>query len=633
MMMKKQTLLLASALLATGSAWAQIEPDIWDGLQIISVSPNGQWALSADDGTGAMVVLDLVNGTYVELYNSSNFYSGGLGNTISNDGIVVGNTDSDCHVAAYYENGVWTALPLKSTDTGVNLAQGITGDGSRICGQVSLRGMTEDGLMQKPVYWERQADGTYGDYIELPHPETDFTGREPQYVTAVCISGDGRTIAGQVTDYSGLYILPIVFTQDAEGEWSWHYPYDINPNGIELPEFPGYGPTIPSPETYMTEDEVEAFEEAVEEYWTLYDAKPQEADFMTEEEAAAYQAAYDAYLADPYTHTYPNRKDYMSEESYAAYQAALSAWREALVYPEYEDYMTAEEYAAYLEEESTYSDRYDQWTKDYSAYIDALNALTADAPSFSFNNVKLSDNGRYYATTDVTADWWMADASSTPYLLDLQEGTCVEMASGSGMYSCAVSDKGEVLAASPLSDYLRHAYYAASDKDDFILLEDYIKSVDPSLYEWIEDNMVHSYDYDVYVSGSTEVITQYFEDDCLIGTPCANADFSMICSFEFNVWDYNTNEDYISYVLPINGGPLGIKSVTVKSADLQINAANGMIYLTGNASAIEVYDVNGRRLYSAANPSSAINPGLAQGIYLIKATDADGKIATAKVAF
>ena len=223
--MKKILLLSAVAALGTAGANA-LEPQVFENVTINMLSPDGNMGVSSMYGT--VTIFDFANNKTYEYGSgeggvfsdgfgddtSSITYNVGNGNCISSTGIVVGGLGDD--VAAYWENGEWKMLPTGDV-TGVYSAHGVSADGGVICGIVPSRTTGETTTL--PAVWTRKADGTYNDYVILPHPEKDFTGRDPQYITAVAISADGKTVAGQVLDYRGGMPQPIIYRLNDKNEW------------------------------------------------------------------------------------------------------------------------------------------------------------------------------------------------------------------------------------------------------------------------------------------------------------------------------------------------------------------------------------------------------------------------------
>ena len=156
----KKTLLLSVAMLVAGSAISQEATRHHDGFYFDKMSANGKYL--ATQALGSVFIYDGANDEYYEYYASedavSEYYATGLGNCISNDGVLVGGfNDATC---AYWQDGEWYPLSVKPENQALNLANGITPDGSRIVGSVGNMGMDMySSQMIKPVYWDRNEEG------------------------------------------------------------------------------------------------------------------------------------------------------------------------------------------------------------------------------------------------------------------------------------------------------------------------------------------------------------------------------------------------------------------------------------------------------------------------------------------
>lgn len=262
-----------------------------------ALSPDGRLAVS--EAYDQVIIFDLESGknhVYSPDYDRypPEMYSVGLGKPISATGVVVGSIGGS--EAWWWKDGEWTCLSWGEAE-GSCLSNSITPDGRRICGSIGMQGMSLDGdnLMQVPVVWNWE-ENDYSDPVILPHPVLDFTGRRPQYCTAVDISADGHTVLGQVRDATGFCNYPIVYREDENGEWSYEIirPDLLNPEGFDFPPYPGDGPDIPMVEAYLDEETLEAYYEL----WIQTGVQPDPEEFMTEWQYAAYLeqiAVYEAW--------------------------------------------------------------------------------------------------------------------------------------------------------------------------------------------------------------------------------------------------------------------------------------------------------------------------------------------------
>lgn len=511
----KKFLLSAAVVLTAIQVSAQ---DMWlaEGAMFSKASEDGRYFVMEDEGS--LYIYDAETDEFniyeseysaLEGYNSP-YYSVGFGNVFSDDNTMVGNYD-ECQ-PAYWQNGEWYMLPIKEEDAEkgkCNSADAITPDGRRICGGIAGDKFSIDAenIMMLPVYWEKKADGTYGDYVVLPHPTKDFSGRIPQYITARSISDDGKTIIGQIVDYSGMSPMPIVYKEAADGTWSYSLPgasmmYDTE---AVFPEFPTC-PSEPDPMAYLEGEGLEAYKAACEAY---------------------DQAVEDWWngLIDDYP-TRPDATQYMTEEALALYQEAMAEYEEQL--------------AAYYDA----VDAFDEVFYDPSVVYGG---------SFEFNNGYLSRDGKYLATTFVTSyddpDSWMGWSEAyQPCRFDLTnaEAPVVMADENNALVSC-IQNNGTILYCTPADSYLRDTYLMPVGSTEGIALDDYVASVNPEMGAIMKE--VLTFQEAVYddewnlVPGEEKVFT---------GTACSNGPGTLYYSWIYNNF-YGDYEWWIaSYILTLD---------------------------------------------------------------------------------
>lgn len=572
--MKKILLLAAAATLAYGNSAVAADslPKTYEDLWVTFISPNGKFAASSLDGT--VKILNIETGDVAAFEPDPDDYesgfSTGLGNNMSSTGILLGSKTYN-YDASYCENGEWKSLPVPNSTHTADLANGITPDGSRICGTVAIKAFDlEASMMTVPVIWNRNAEGGYDEFIILPHPEKDFSGREPQQISANWISVDGKTIAGQVTDYAGFVQMPIIYHELADGSWTYEMPLAdlFNPDHLEFPEYPGEGPASPQPE-----------------------------DFMTEEEAADYQEAFDAWAAGGYVDEWPNPVDYMSAESKAAYEKA----------------------------EADYQEVYAEWDAKYTAFEDVFYACIENAPDFVFNSEMLSADARYYVVTANVENpnattWWDAVMYQT-WRLDLSSNEIVKYTNVDNVSASAICNNGILIGATPVNSNPQ-SYIAIAG--EWKPMSEYIASRRPEWAEWIAENMVHE-----VVVGVDEEWNDVYDEVLLSGLSMASPDLSVVVSTVENTWDYSTWT--LGYLFDFGAAdPAKVESVSAGAAiDVATDGKN--IVLSGDVAALTVYDANGRQVMSAAAPGSVVPARLASGVYMVRAIGADGAEVIAKI--
>lgn len=568
----KKVLLLSAVAAMSAAAVNAIEPQVLDDVMITKLSPDGNLAVTVSDMNGVVTIFDFANdktyeyGMDEETYVS---YTTGLGNAISSTGIIVGGKGDEN--PAYWENGEWKMLPVSEV-SGVYGPNGITPDGGVICGIVPSTSTGATTIL--PAIWTRNDDGSYSDYKILPHPSKDFSGRDPQYITAVCISNDGKTIAGQIQDYSGMLPQPIVYRMNDKNEWEYEliHPEMINVGNVEFPEW--------SPEPYRPEPE----------------------DFMTPENLAAYEEAYQTYIQNGYN---PDLMPYPSE------------------------YMTPEEIAAFEEAAAIYN----EWLEKDNAIGDIVWSLPDEgAAMFVYNNVALSGNGKYYGTTaQFIID---GEYKYMPIIFDLETGDFTKHSADKDISITFVADNGNALAGTVM-DYFSispmQAYALKSGEDTFVPLIDFL-AYSPVTVDWMKKNMSHD---GVATGEYDEEGSLILEDNYMItGMPTANADMSVIATWTTSdLWDIDNWEKPFAYSYLLTPGlnPTGI-ALPVDGANLAIAIVDGAIMLNGDAASVAVYDLNGRLVMNVANPGAKVETTLASGFYIVKAVAANGEAVTVKAA-
>lgn len=592
----KKTLLLAAAALATVSASAELTNQILPGCYFTGMSHNGQYAVSCLDG-GILTFMNLTTGenTTFEGDGYTTEYTSGIGNCISNNGILVGST-TPVGSAAYLENGTWYNLPVINAEY-TNLSNGITADGSVICGNIGTDkiDIKTENIMCVPCVWYRQADGSYSEPVILPYPAKDYTGRVPQYAKALSISDDGNVVAGQITDYGGFVQQPIVYTRDDKGEWSYTLmcPELINPENLVFPEYPGECPMGPEMESFMTAEEKDAYNKAYEEW--------------------------NATLPLDYS-KYPNMEDYMSDESKAKYAAAQ------------------EEYAKAVAE----------WEELYYPFVETYQQTMDASKLFVFNNCYISPNGKYYLTStqDQGGGIWMApgkrnmrpldngfdtpveeSAFAAPYVMNIETGTYTVVPTTSNIQACFVANDGTVLGTSEIFTKPQ-AMVLTPGASEYKPLEVYLEETSsPRAAAWMNENMRHDmieFNYDTF-----EEVT--VPNVMLSGSPYASADLTVFCTAAMNVWDYNDEYYYYSYIIYPDRTVDAVEDIA--GSEFAVEALKGgIVNVKGGNATVEVYTLGGEKAF-AAQGTGAISTGLAEGFYIVKATSDGGKTVVLKAAF
>ncbi len=517
--MKKTLLVLLGAALLSGTAIAQA-PETLDYLMINKLSPNGKWAYSEDAFNIGLTIINLETGEKSEKYvlnqpdGSSFFYEGGMGNSISNNGIVLANTNPLDMDAAYWENGEWKWLPLQeNTPANGNNALGITPDGSRICGTITNPYTNyEIGNTCYPCVWDRLEDGTYGDPTILPYPELDITNRIPSMTRIAYISEDGKTILGQMRDYSGYLHFPIVYREIEPGKWEYEL---LHYNDLFLADNPGIT-ECPSEEDQPKEIDP-----------TLY---------MDEENAAAYDEAYAEFLNGG---EWPNPGDYMIS------QAQVDAYNKAV-----------DEYNRLAEE----------WNEKFYAFSESFVAYADKVPNLIFNSYSMSSNGKF-----VLAGGYYAD-----YIFNLETGEYREVTEY-GVSATQVTNDGSLIGVSrvDLDGLTRNAHILLPGAKEYISLDEYLAPTIAETATWIKENLTREmpiYKWDetgsVVVDEDGYPVVDHTVPTVITGQPCATDDLSVIATWTYDSWTVKSDtHEYYTHIYDIAKIQAGVNEIVAEESE------------------------------------------------------------------
>ncbi len=577
----KKTLLFALGAFLLGSASAHAVPtmELVPGFCGTKVSPDGRYIGSSY--LGVILIKDLQTGVVYEYGDGTIENSFGHCNAFSKVGTAVGSMGD---VAAIWDGSDFRILDEDSPYS-LSYANAITPDGTRVVGDVSNPGNDEgqEGQLLVPVYWDVNPDGTVSDAVILPHPKLDFTGRKPIYVTALSVSENGKTIIGQVMDYSGAVCTPIVYTQDDSGEWSYSEPGAelVNTLNLELPEYPEEIGPGPDPK-----------------------------DFMTPENLEAYNNAYQEWLDSNYT----------------------------TEYPEYGYYMSAEEIEAYNSAATIYNEKAEEFNAKIDAYLSTFREILSCSALFTFNSVVASPDGKKFviAVTVQSEEMWGPDSSYQIYF-DLEKGTYTEFRSDLNLSPTTCLNDGTIISSVIPSGYADPtpvaSYVKAAGSDSFVAFEDFIAARNPVFGEWMNDNLRHDYesvDMDTY----EPIIV---EKHLFVGQVRCSDDMNVFLGLvESYGWlDLPAGDmpaDYSSYVIVDDQGS-GIHGVRNDSvSDVTVRCiGSGVLRVEGDAvDGLSVYDLSGRLVFVVSDIERDIPTGLNSGVYVVKVSS-NGTSSTIKV--
>lgn len=407
---------------------ASEQPVIVDGFYAYYLSSNGKW-LGSEAGTAAILNMETGKVTY---YNDASL---GLGNCVADNGDAVGDRTG---VGVVMSQGIAvTPEPLRTyRESFINC---ITPDGSKISGFVMNPNVSsmvdENAIAYIPFYCERDENGKWSDLVLLPHPEKDFFGYTPQYITTLSISEDGNTIVGQVTDSFGRMTYPVVFQKDEDNNWDYSTPSEslFNPNKIVLPPNPWSAmPEAPEYADYMSPEMLELYEEDLW-LWSIND--PSNPLTPLEE---------------------PNPIDYMTSAEKEKYIAALN---------EYKDY-----YYDHIEEFEAYDEKY------YEIMISSA--------KFGLNDLVMDLSGNFIVSPAISEDENGDDIAKT-YIFNIAEKTFTSFDSKfRNVLPIQILSDGTIVGATPMMD-VPTSFLLFPGTEDYIPFNDYLADTNPACHDWI----------------------------------------------------------------------------------------------------------------------------------------------------
>lgn len=420
--MKKSILILAGlALPALAIAEPTVVPKLVSNVYALQMSPNGKWVGSM---AGNASVYNMETGAIVS-YPSSFL---GLGNCVADNGWAVGSSTND---AMMLINGVEVS-PEAMKPFWFSDINAITPDATRVTGLVNdtVKGSQ---IFYVPFVADLTSDGTVVNMKILKHPEYDLLGTPPQYSTGVWISDDGKTAMGIVVDYMGRYTYPIVYKEDAQGEWDYFLPAEalFNPDNIIVPENPWLNePPFPEAQDYMSGIFKDLYLQALEKYSNGSGPFPNPDDyFQNSQEKNAYYAAVEEY--DKW------------------YYAALP---------------------------------------DIKAFDDAYTQVLNTSINFSANEMALHPSGDYFMIRGGISTGIETETSEI-YKFNSDNSQYVSYSTPSNEYfPCQILPDGTLIITKGIMD-VPSSYLMLPGSDEFITVQDYFRANYPEVSEWLDNTV------------------------------------------------------------------------------------------------------------------------------------------------
>ncbi|MBD5358949.1 MAG: hypothetical protein HDR88_18485 [Bacteroides sp.] len=576
-------LLSGLLMLVSGSLIAQAaaEPLILEEFYGQKISPNGKYIYS-DTGQGEVLIYNLETNEWNAFYGTAL----GNGNSLINDGTGVGTSGGRGAII----KGSETLTPSAFSRYPYSNIHGVTYDCTRITGVVgnpySGGSTDENNQMYLPFVADIDADGNCNDLTLLPYPDKDFFGLTPQYCSATWISRDGKTILGQLIDYSGMFLQPIVYREDEAGEWSYSLPTQsiFNPEHIEIPPYPG------------------EFD---------YSREPDPLDYMSDEQREEYLEDYDWWTTE-------GRFDQD-------------------LYPEPTNYMTEENAEEYSELFNAYVDYINEYNSQISDYLNARDAIFVTSISFEQAAIAMNTEGTIAALTSkkaVRSGYGPGEKYDT-CILDLTDDSISFIDTKyDNIFAEQVLKDGIILGSTPTAAYVASYVYVPGSAD-YIPVEDYIAAHNPEAASWMQDNLVH----ELYVDNGVE---PYMDNDVnpydvgtsmemLSGLGAASEDFSVFAG-SVTAYMYHETLYYLTYVFT-DLETSSIKRVSIDDNDAVKVMPDGVIDIAGEVADLSIFDLSGRKVLSMPRAEGQVSTGLTRGIYVVSYFDVNGQQVSQKIKF
>ena len=488
----KKILLVAMAAGAMIPAYADgLNPDFMYNFRSYKISPDGKVIVSRVEEESAFYYVD----SKETVENPMAFYVGN-GNSVSANGkYIVGSTDNDTPVI-FVDGEMMNLDSWMPAEFSLLVFHGITADGNRIVGITDNPKAAGTETMYAPIYVDVNADGSLGEMQYLPFPEKDWMGMDVQYCSAVWVSNDGKTILGQVKDWSGLNLYPIIYSQGGDGEWSYTLPTEayINPDKLPLPEFPGeFNVPYVTYEDYMTPAQLEAYNKAVTEYY--------------------------------------ENEDWDAE------------------YPRYEDFMDPEKVAAYEKAAEEYNRLRDEYNEKFMKYSEEKEAIEDTSLFFVQNGMTMSADGKTVAMAasvleenDDPLSWFPWIQLKPTYVLDVasKDLRSIELIDGANVSVIPnqILSDGTIVSNTEFGATVETAYILAPGAEKYVVIEDYLAEKAPAAAAWMTENLSKKiavdYDYDTD--------TEIYESFVVAGNVVVSDDWSVVSGgvFDGDLYQYQS---------------------------------------------------------------------------------------------
>lgn len=522
----KKTLLSLVTICCFGAAPAQDNPVPYQSHEAVftNVSTNGKWAVGSTQGIGYFLNAQTKNLTsfddpseMFDIYGVSNAGVAVGSHTYTG---VAGGTRTPC-----YFTGDGTIVDLPFKDSGVGM--GSSDDGSILVGNTN-----KTGEVNRPVVWYRNASGEYDEYQELSFEEIGFDNRPNQSTWVMGVSNDGLKIYGRMKDYSGSLYWPVMWERSSTSSKDWKYKrlckdYFFNKDEI-VPEWPQYKPEKPDPTGYFSEEELAAYNHALE----LYNDSVEKASWTI---PAEERGPYPTYNPEEHVTDFFDISTTEGIERHNRYANDYNKFREDAI--------------AYNDSVALYNERFNKYVNEENKFV--------------ILDIAFSNNGKYISTL----------TANKVVLIDTQTEDVIQIEGSDNCYPTAVLNDGTIFigqrAAMPPLDRVPSVY-----KDGAVITFD----------EWLKGRSQKAYDDLIadFPDGHFGVIYSRDPEGMTFGG------FNETFEYGYKGWvmDLNAYDDFTTGITDTNVAgdvEIGIDSSTgtidisgADKADVRIYSVNGV---------------------------------------------------------
>lgn len=174
-----------------------------------------------------------------------------------------------------------------------------------------------------------------------------------------------------------------------------------------------------------------------------------------------------------------------------------------------------------------------------------------------------------------------------------------------------ILNDGTILAATPMG-VCQQAYIKGAGADTFMPLADYFKEKNPEAAEWMVKNLTHDYQEETFDEQGN--VTMIDKTGIFTGVAFCDNDLNTIFG-DTIAYTWSPDYAYQSYV--VTGLSTSVDQVVASGFGVRC-LQGGRISISGDADTVEVYDINGMKLFSADVDGKEIRTNLPKGIYVVK---------------